>query len=136
MADDLHQYVGRWARLIRPTTRAIPHVHPQDVRFLEYRLIGSFHCEASEGDFLVLRLSETVVLRVRPAGVELEDETFRFKIGDKVRVKATAGRTMRHGVIRVIDYHEKLGCPMYFLREGGREVKGRYFEQELEADSE
>lgn len=136
MSDDTGQYVGRWGRLIRPTARAIPHVHPQDVRFLEYSLLGPLHCESTEGDFLVLRLSETVVLRVRPTGVELEDEVFRFKIGDKVRVKATAERTKRRGAIHAIDYHEKLGCPMYFIREGGREVKGRYFEQELEVDPE
>lgn len=104
--------------------------------FLNTLYTASSTAKTSMNEYLVLRLSETVVLRVQPEGVEMEDQGIRFKIGDRVRVKATAERTMRHGVVRLIDYHEKLGCPIFFIREGGREVKGRYFEQELESDPE
>lgn len=61
----------------------------------------------------------------------------RFHIGDRVRVVGSdVNQTARRGEVRDQIWHHKNAAWTYFITENGRKISKRYWESDLESDSD
>lgn len=106
--------------------------HPEDIALKERMLARGDVCqvEGQEGDFWVLRSGE---LRVRlrsdlVGGCSIPPPV--FKVGEQVHVKPP--RTERVRRIRRIVWHFDRRAHIFWIEQGGKPVKSRYFAEEME----
>lgn len=106
--------------------------HPADAHLKDEMLAAGWVCEVAgeDAEFWVLRFGS---LRVRlrkelVGGVVIPEPPFVW--GEQVRVRPP--RTERAGTIRCIGWHSNLQRHLFWIAEGARRVKSRYFAEELE----
>jgi hypothetical protein len=106
--------------------------HAEDARLKEPMLAAGEVCHVDDetGEFWVLRFGQ---LRVRlrkelVGGAVIPRPVFVW--GETVRVKPP--RTERVGIVRCIGWHAKQARPLFWIQQGGKKVKHRYFDDELE----
>jgi hypothetical protein len=106
--------------------------HPEDLALKERMLARGEVCqvERQEGGFRVLRFGE---LRVRLRADLVGGRVILppvFRLGAQVRVKPP--RTERVGHVRRIGWHHDRRAHLFWIEQGGKRVKNRYFAEELE----
>ncbi len=118
----------RWVPPLGPE-----YIHPEDRPIVEARWPVGHLCQVAgrDGEYLLIRYGGGE-FRGKP---ELFEPTAAPRYGYGDVVQTLPPRTPRVGIVRVVIWHSKRGCPYFLLNGNSERRSSRYWAEELEGVS-